>query len=132
MTNGACSVVGLRLKQTPLLSIGTRGESRGATQVKRYLTKISLRDAHRERKPASLFQVRRISAVIPLLDNGSARIGLLAFTCSPVQLGGPFDFCAFALLSELPLGSLKIALKCTRPRQRFWFIVGWYSTINRK
>ena len=46
---------------------------------------------------------------------------------SPFQLGGPFDFCAFALLSELPLGSLLIALKCTRPRQRFVYVVGRYS-----
>ena len=46
---------------------------------------------------------------------------------SPFQLGGPFDFCAFALLSELLLGSLVIALKCTRPRQRFMYDVGRYS-----
>jgi len=39
--------------------------------------------------------------------------------CSPVQLGGPFGFCAFALLSPGLLGSLEIALKRTRPRQRF-------------
>ena len=72
------------------------------------------------------FQVRRITyAVIPLLYNGSARIGLLVLggntppLRSPVQLGGPFGFCAFALLSELLLGSLEIALKRTRPRQRF-------------
>jgi len=51
--------------------------------------------------------LRRV--VIPLLYNGSARIGLLGFgiDClrlhhrSPVQLGGPFGFCAFALLSPL-------------------------------
>jgi len=42
-------------------------------------------------------------------------------------LGGPFDFCAFALLSELLLGSLEIALKCTRPRQRFMYVIGRYS-----
>jgi hypothetical protein len=46
---------------------------------------------------------------------------------SPVQLGGPFDFCAFASLSELLLGSLEFALKCTRPRQRFMYVVGRYS-----
>ena len=68
--------------------------------------------------------LRRV--VIPLLYNGSCRIGLLGFgrgdpapTRSPVQLGGPFGFCAFALLSEFLLGSLEIALKRTRPRQRF-------------
>jgi hypothetical protein len=72
------------------------------------------------------FQVRRRSAVIPLLYNGSSRIGLLVFTRSPVQLGGPFGFCAFALLSELLLGSLVIALKRTRPRQRIYY-VGRYS-----
>ena len=59
-----------------------------------------------------------------MLYNGSARIGLLARRGSPVQLGGPFGFCAFALLSELLLGSLEIALKRTRPRQRFWYVVG--------
>ena len=62
--------------------------------------------------------------VIPLLYNGSSRIGLFAILRSPVQLGGPFDFCAFASLSELPLGSLVIALKCTRPRQRF-YVCDW-------
>ena len=40
------------------------------------------------------------------------------------QLGGPFGFCALALLSELLLGSLVIALKRTRPRQRFWYLIG--------
>jgi len=71
--------------------------------------------------------------LIPLLCNGSSRIGLLAHgeetspLRSPYQLGGPFDFCAFALLSELLLGSLVIALKCTRPRQRFMYVVGRYS-----
>lgn len=46
---------------------------------------------------------------------------------SSSQLGGPFDFCAFASLSELLLGSLVIALKCTRPRQRFMYVIGRYS-----
>ena len=95
------------------------------------LIKNSLCDAT-GRKPASLFQVRRNFAVIPLLYNGSARIGLLTFMCSPVQLGGPFRYCAFALLSELLLGSLEIALKRTRPRQRFWSIVGRYSMTERE
>ena len=44
-----------------------------------------------------------------------------------LSLGGPFNFCAFALLSELLLGSLEIALKCTRPRQRFMYVIGRYS-----
>jgi len=82
------------------------------------------------------FQVRRPLAVIPLLYNGSARIGLLAAggpcTRSPVQLGGPFGFCAFALLTPCGhsrprlLGSLEIALKRTRPRQRI-YVIGRYS-----
>src|SRR5829696_4884926 len=42
----------------------------------------------------------RRRAVIPLLYNGSCRIRLLVFTRSPVQLGGPFGFCAFTLLSD--------------------------------
>ena len=84
------------------------------------------------------FQVRHPAVVIPLLYNGSARIGLLAegttrpYVCSPVQLGGPFGFCAFALLapcghSRPPLlGSLEIALKRTRPRRRI-YLIGRYS-----
>ena len=48
------------------------------------------------------------------------------------QLGGPFDFCAFASLSELLLGSLVIALKCTRPRQRFMYVIGRYSMTERE
>ena len=47
------------------------------------------------------------------------------------QLEGPFDFCAFASLSELLLGSLEIALKCTRPRQRFMYVIGRYSMTER-
>ncbi len=65
--------------------------------------------------------------------NGSSRIWTTCFDSNyqtafvPSQLGGPFDFCAFASLSELLLGSLVIALKCTRPRQRFMYDVGRYS-----
>jgi hypothetical protein len=44
----------------------------------------------------------------------------------PLQLGGPFGFCAFALLSSLLLGSLEIALKRTRPCQRI-YVIGRYS-----
>ena len=77
-----------------------------------------------ERSQRHSCQVRRIVAVIPLLYNGSARIGLLTRMCSPVQLGGPFGFCAFALLTPRLLGSLKIALKRTRPRQRICLLGG--------
>ncbi len=89
------------------------------------------------------FQVRRPLAVIPLLYNGSARIGLLMLrlrsACSPVQLEGPFGFCAFALLAprgldtyvlDHRLGSLEIALKRTRPRQRI-YVIGRYSMTER-
>jgi len=81
------------------------------------LTKNSLCDTENSSQRHS-FQVRRPLAVIPLLYNGSSRIELLALR-SFFQLGGPFGFCAFALLTPLLLGSLKIALKRTRPRQRF-------------
>jgi hypothetical protein len=65
--------------------------------------------------------------LIPLLYNGSSRIRLLALLSSS-QLGGPFDFCAFAYaFTMILLGSLVIALKCTRPRQRFMYYVGRYS-----
>ena len=29
-----------------------------------------------------------------------------------------------AVIPDRVLGSLEIALKCTRPRQRFWYVVG--------
>jgi len=35
----------------------------------------------------------------PCSITGAAELGYL-LVCSPVQLGGPFDFCAFALLSD--------------------------------
>jgi hypothetical protein len=107
MVNGLSSMVHLR--QNPLLSIGTRGESRGATQVNAYcqipITGLNKNPCVMQQggKPASLFSGTahcRRRAVIPLLYNGSARIGLLARRGSPVQLGGPFGFCAFALLSD--------------------------------
>ena len=67
----------------------------------------SLYDATGRKSQRHSFQVRRISAVIPLLYNGSCRIGLLGcgfdtFVLnhrSPVQLGGPFGFCAFVVLA---------------------------------
>jgi hypothetical protein len=106
----------LKLKSPP--SIGTRGESRGATQVNACSKQKSLCDATGRKKPASLFSGTshyQRCAVIPLLYNGSARIGLLVSgldtfvldQLSPVQLGGPFGFCAFALLSD-----------CGHPRPR--------------
>lgn len=66
-----------KLKAPP--SIGTRGESRGATQVKRYLTKISLCDATGKGASVTLSGTPHCQqrAVIPLLYNGSCRIGLL-------------------------------------------------------
>jgi hypothetical protein len=104
------------------------------------INKKFLRDAHRKRKPASLCQVRRSKAVIPLLYNGSARIGLLVLggETPPLHVR-PFNSEVHSTSALLPrlhrvgldtfvldqrLGSLEIALKCTRPRQRFWLYVG--------
>lgn len=87
------------------------------------LTKNPCCDATGERASFTLSDTPH-TVVISLLCNGSSRIGLVALLRSSVQLGGPFDFCAFASLSELPLGSLVIALKCTRPRQRF-YVCDW-------
>ncbi len=42
-----------------------------------------------------------------------------------LQLSGPFGSCAFTGFSP-STGSLKIALKRTRPRQRFWYLIGRY------
>lgn len=88
-----------------------------ATQALTKIPVVSNRDGQ-----LHSFQVRRISAVIPLPYNGSDRIGLLAML-SPVQLGGPFGFCAFAWLSPILPGSLKTALKRTRPRLRLYMIL---------
>ena len=83
------------------------------------------------------FQVRRPSAVIPLLYNGSARIGLLSLVgITPSLHVRPFNSEVHSASALLPcshhdgldmdfilldhrLGSLEIALKRTRPRQRF-------------
>jgi len=120
MVDGLLSIDGLKLISPP--SVGTRGDSRGATQVNALLSKkfpVVMQQGKEASVTLSGTSHCLRCVVIPLLYNGSCRIGLLALTCSPVQLGGPFGFCAFALLSPILLGSLKIALKRTRPRQRF-------------
>ena len=71
------------------------------------------------------FQVRRQLAVIPLLYNGSTRIRLLALACvrpfnSEVHSVSALLPCSHpAVIPDRVLGFLKIALKRTRPRQRF-------------
>ncbi len=82
------------------------------------------------------FQVRRTFAVIPLLYNGSYRIGLLVLggKTPPLHVR-PFNSEVHSVSALLPcfqtavipdrvLGSLEIALKRTRPRQRFWIMLG--------
>jgi hypothetical protein len=72
--------------------------------------------------------------VISLPYNGSVP-NWNTCTCvrSSSQLGGPFDFCAFAYaFTMVLLGSLVIALKCTRPRQRFIYVIGRYSMRERR
>ena len=73
------------------------------------------------------FQVRRTAEGVrlyPCSITGAPELNY-SFTLSFFQLGGPFGFCAFALLTPCSrlrprlLGSLEIALKRTRPRQRF-------------
>jgi len=66
------------------------------------------------------FQVRHIACGVwlyPCSITGAPELGY-SFPFA-LSLGGPFSFCAFALLSPHLLGSLEIALKRTRPRQRF-------------
>ena len=69
------------------------------------------------------FQVRRVSAVIPLLYNGSCRIGLLVtfrpFNSEVHSTSALLPCFQTAVIPDRVLGSLEIALKCTRPRQRF-------------
>jgi hypothetical protein len=65
------------------------------------------------------FQVRRISAVIPLLYNGSTRIGLLV-SFRPFNSEVHSTSALLPCLHHDQLGSLEIALKRTRPCQRFW------------
>ena len=123
----------IKLKAPP--SNGTRGESRGATQVNALtLTKIPCCDATGMRASVTLFRYAAFQRLYPCSITGAPELGYLVVWSrlltlnhrSPIQLGGPFDFCAFASLSPLSLGSLEIALKCTRPRQRFYYI-GRYS-----
>jgi len=81
------------------------------------------------------FQVRHPLVVIPLLDNGSSRIGLLALVSiwtSSYSTNGvrPFNSEGHSVSALLPRlhhllpGSLEIALKRTRPRQRFGMLLG--------
>lgn len=86
------------------------------------INKISLCDATGKGSQRHFVQVRRKFAVIPLLYNGSARIGLVAFCVRPLNSGVHSTSALLPRLHRLPLGSLEIALKCTRPRQRFWFM----------
>src|SRR5690349_17000663 len=117
MVRGLSSILGFKTKSSPSVR-DERGLPWCHPGLKLLLlTKNPCRDATGER--ASFTLSGTALRLIPLLYNGSSRIGLFALSRSSVQLGGPFDFCAFASLSELPLGSLVIALKCTRPRQRF-------------
>ncbi len=104
------------------------------------LTKISLCDATGKGSQRHSFRYVANLRLYPCSITRAPELGYLVWigvdpipTCSPVQLGGPFGFCAFALLSSLGLdtfvldhrlGSLEIALKRTRPRQRFWYVVG--------
>src|SRR5258706_4449677 len=87
------------------------------------LIKISLCDATGKGSQRHSFRYVALLRLYPCSITGAAELGYL-FSCSPVQLGGPFGFCAFALLSPVLLGSLEIALKRTRPRQRFCYVVG--------
>jgi hypothetical protein len=118
-----------KLKSPP--SVGTRGDSRGATQVNAVEIKIPAGDATGRKSQRHSFQVRRRSAVIPLLYNGSAQIGLLGLAReilplhvrplnSEVHSASALLPCfQTAVIADRVLGSLEIALKRTRPRQRF-------------
>ena len=113
------------LKQNPLRPLGREGTLVVPPRLTHALNKNPCCDATGRKKPASLFsgtshRLRRV--VIPLLYNGSARIGLLVSF-------RPFNSEVHSASALLPcfhhdlLGSLEIALKRTRPRQRFCYIV---------
>jgi hypothetical protein len=60
-------------------------------------------DATGRKSQRHFFQVRRTAYSVrlyPCSITGAPELGYLRFTRSPVQLGGPFGFCAFALLSD--------------------------------
>ncbi len=126
MVTGLSSIVRFKTESSP--SVGTREDSRGATQVESLiLTKNPCCDATGKITSFTLFRYGLIKDLYPCSVTGASRLKLLNdLTTEPSncfslsQLGGPFDFCAFALLSKLLPGSLVIALKCTRPRQRFY------------
>ena len=75
-------------------------------------------------------------AVIPLLYNGSARIGLFVLDgetpslhVRPLNSEVHSTSALLPRLHRLLLGSLEIALKCTRPRQRFCCISNMLGEI---
>ena len=92
----------------------------------------SLYDATGRKSQRHSFQVRRTAegvAVIPLLYNGSHRIGLLTLARvrpfnSEVHSASALLLCLHHLLHN----SLEIALKRTRPRQRFCYVVRYSMT----
>ena len=85
-----------------------------------------------EKASVTLFRYAARLRLYPCSITGATELNY-SLSFSFFQLKGPFSFCAFALLSSLGLdtfvldhrlGSLEIALKRTRPRQRFCYVIG--------
>jgi hypothetical protein len=74
-------------------------------------------------KASSLFRVRPFTGLYPHSVTGVPGLNYL-LALSFFQLGGPFGFCAFTWLTPIQPGSLEIALKRTRPRPRFCYLIG--------
>ncbi len=114
-----------RFKANPLLSIGTRGDSRGATQVNALLnTKFPCVMQQGGKASVTLFRYVAHLRLYPCSITGAPELGYLhlrAFARSTRRSIRLLRFClAFTIPSEdRLLGSLEIALKRTRPRQRF-------------
>ncbi len=99
------------------------------------LKKFPCRDATGREKPASLLSGTLtdllITELYPCSVTGAPELGYLGldgeFSAPTVHLFNSEVHSASALLPGLhhmPPGSLEIALKRTRPRQRFWFMLG--------
>jgi len=104
------------------------------------LTKISLCDATGKGSQRHSFRYVAFQRLYPCSITGAAELGYLFLVSIPSYSTNfrPFNSEVHSTSALLPcfqtavipdrvLGSLEIALKCTRPRQRFCSIVGRYS-----
>jgi len=74
-------------------------------------------------KPASLYQIRHQLWLYPCLITEASGLGYLLFRVRPFNSEVHSASALLPCFHRLLPGSLKTALKRTRPRQRFWILL---------